>query len=105
MLDAINAWEIVAEGVQRRIRVDGEKLMVVEVQFQPGAVGVLHQHVHEQATYIASGRVTFTVGDEKHELAQGQMILVPSNVVHGCVAHEATTLLDSFSPPREDFRK
>lgn len=31
------------------------------------------------------------------------MIVIPSNVEHGCVALEAGSLIDTFAPRRDDF--
>ncbi len=98
------AWEDQGGGVRRRIIVDGEKLMLVQVHFEKGAEGALHSHPHEQAVYLLSGRVRFTRGEESFEIKEGENVLVPSGTRHGLVALEETLLLDVFSPPREDFR-
>ncbi|HEX2906120.1 MAG TPA: cupin domain-containing protein [Phototrophicaceae bacterium] len=97
-------WLTVAPGVKRRIASDGEHLMMVEVHFEPGAVGALHSHPHAQATYILQGRVNFTLGDQVIELAAGQTIQIPGDLTHGVLALEESLLLDVFNPPREDFR-
>src|SRR5262245_50536967 len=99
-----NGWVTMAEGVQRQIQVDGQKLMIVKVHLAAGAEVRPHSHPHEQATYVVSGRLRFTVGDQTMDLSAGQSIGIPSNAVHGVVAAEETVVLDSFSPPREDFR-
>jgi quercetin dioxygenase-like cupin family protein len=98
------AWIVTAEGVRRRIVTDGEKLMQTEVHFQAGAIGALHSHPHEQATLVLTGRVRFAIDDREKEYAAGQYIYIPPNAVHGLVAIEESLLLDTFSPPREDFR-
>ncbi len=98
------AWQDQGGGVKRRIVVDGEKLMLVEVHFEKGGVGTLHSHPHEQAVYVLKGTVRFTRGGETFEVKAGEQTLVPSGTTHGLVALEETLLLDVFSPPREDFR-
>src|SRR5689334_15907593 len=98
------AWEDQGGGVKRRIVADGEKLMLVQVHFEPGAEGTLHSHPHEQAVYVLSGAVRFTRGGESFEVKAGENVLVPSGTTHGLIALEETLLLDVFSPPREDFR-
>jgi quercetin dioxygenase-like cupin family protein len=98
------AWEDQGGGVKRRIIVDGEKLMLVQVHFEKGAEGALHSHPHEQAVYVLSGRVRFTRSEESFEVKAGENVLVPPGTRHGLVALEETLLLDIFSPPREDFR-
>jgi quercetin dioxygenase-like cupin family protein len=98
------AWEDQGGGVKRRIIVDGEKLMLVQVHFEKGAEGALHSHPHDQAVSLLSGQVRFTRGEESFEIKAGENVLVPPVTRHGLVALEETLLLDVFSPPREDFR-
>jgi quercetin dioxygenase-like cupin family protein len=38
------------------------------------------------------------------EVAAGESLHLPSNVPHAARALEASIVLDTFSPPREDFR-
>lgn len=99
-------WQDLGGGVKRRITADGDKLMQVEVHFQPGAEGYMHNHPHEQTSYVIKGGGIYTIVDQQYELHEGDIIFVPSGLMHGFLAKqgEETILLDSFSPPREDFR-
>jgi quercetin dioxygenase-like cupin family protein len=97
-------WQDAEPGIRRRIMIDGEKVMLVEVHFEAGAVGSVHKHPHEQATHVLAGRVRFTLSEQELELTAGQYLLIPSNTMHGTVALEKSVLLDVFSPPRQDFR-
>jgi quercetin dioxygenase-like cupin family protein len=99
-----SGWVTMAEGIQRQIQVDGERLMIVKVHLAAGAALPSHSHPHEQATYVLSGCLRFTLGDQTVDLTAGQSMGIPSNAVHRAVAVEETVVLDSFSPPREDFR-
>jgi quercetin dioxygenase-like cupin family protein len=47
----------------------------------------------------------FTVDGKKIEVPAGGSLRLPSNVPHSARALEESTVFDSFSPPREDFRK
>ncbi len=47
----------------------------------------------------------FTVDGKTVEVAAGQNLHLPSNVPHGARSVAESTVLDMFSPPREDFRK
>jgi quercetin dioxygenase-like cupin family protein len=105
MSDERSEWTEMVPGVRRRIREDGEQLMLVEVHLDLDAVVPVHHHVHEQMTYVVSGKLAFEVDGKPLELAAGQSLKLPSNVPHGVRAMEATVVLDMFSPPREDFRK
>jgi quercetin dioxygenase-like cupin family protein len=98
-------WLVVGEGTKRRILQDGEKAMLVQLQFERGAKGALHNHPHEQISFVVRGKVRFTIEGQSTDLVAGQSIHVAPNLMHGAEALEETELLDIFSPPREDFRK
>lgn len=90
-------------GVQRQVLSETPDLMVVSFTFPEGGRGDLHNHPHVQATYVESGRFTFTVDDESFDVLAGDSFVIPSNAIHGCVCHEAGRLIDSFTPRRDDF--
>ncbi len=91
------------EGVEKRVLAYSKDLMVVENSFEKGAVGKLHHHPHTQITYVKSGVVEFTIGEEKRIVREGDTLLKTDGVEHGCVCLEAGQLLDIFTPYREDF--
>ncbi len=90
-------------GVTRRVLSHDAQLMAVEVAFKAGAEGAVHTHPHTQMSYVLSGRFLYTVEGEGVELAPGDSIVVPSGLPHGTVCLEAGTLLDVFTPMRQDF--
>lgn len=90
-------------GVSRRVLAYTEQLMIVEVNFEAGGVGTVHTHPHCQNTYVKSGRFRFTIDGEAVEVGPGDTIAFPSNIPHGTLCLEAGTLLDIFTPMREDF--
>lgn len=90
-------------GVSRRILAHAGGMMAVEVNFSAGSVGPMHSHPHEQLTYVLSGRFSFTIDGETRDVSAGDTLYKKPNVVHGCVCLEAGTLLDTFTPQREDF--
>tara|TARA_R110002051_G_scaffold72095_6_gene130404 strand:- start:4799 stop:5146 length:348 start_codon:yes stop_codon:yes gene_type:complete len=96
-------WENVGDGVQRQIMGYDDKIMMVNVKFEKGSIGPMHQHYHSQVTYISSGQFEMTIGDETRILNAGDSFYIPSNVAHGLVCLEAGLLIDVFSPIREDF--
>lgn len=97
------AWEVTGEGIKRKIMAYDNRLMLVKVAFEKGAVGSLHHHHHTQATHIASGIFEVEIAGEKKLLKAGDAFLIPSNEVHGVVCIETGMLIDVFSPVREDF--
>jgi quercetin dioxygenase-like cupin family protein len=92
-----------ADGVTRQVLADSPELMIVANDFAAGACGALHHHPHLQATFVQSGRFTFTVAGETFEVGPGDCFIVPPDADHGCECREAGRLIDSFTPRRDDF--
>ena len=90
-------------GVSRRVLAYNDQLMIVEVNIEAGGVGSVHTHPHLQSTYVRSGRFRFTIDGEDVEVGPGDTIAFPSNIPHGTLCLESGTLLDIFTPMREDF--
>lgn len=97
------SWQTVGEGVRRKILAYAPDMMLVKVAFETGSIGALHHHVHTQISYVESGTFEVTVGEGKQILQAGDTFYAPSNVWHGVVCLAAGTLLDTFTPMREDF--
>ena len=82
----------------------GANLMLSYVEIADGAVVQLHQHPHEQAGMVVSGRLRFTIGNETKECGPGEMYLIPSGVPHSATAVGGPAVaLDVFTPIREDY--
>lgn len=96
-------WESVDDKIQRQIVGFDDKVMMVNVRFEKGGVGALHNHPHSQVTHIAEGKFEVTIGNKTTILEKGDSFHIPSEVVHGVVCLEAGMLVDVFSPMREDF--
>ncbi|WP_321425161.1 cupin domain-containing protein [uncultured Bacteroides sp.] len=96
-------WEDLGAGVKRQIMAYNDSLMMVKVQFEKGAVGAVHTHPHTQATYVVSGAFEFTNNGESKIVKAGDGLYIKPDASHGCVCLEAGTLIDTFSPIREDF--
>ena len=96
-------WEVVGEGVKRKIMTYDDKIMLVKVHFEEGGIGYKHEHYHSQVTYIESGKFDFSIGDETKTVKAGDSVYIPPHVIHGAVCTESGVLIDVFSPIREDF--
>jgi quercetin dioxygenase-like cupin family protein len=70
---------------------------------EPGGKMPEHQHPQEQLAYILSGRMKLIVNGTPHELATGDFFYIPSTVPHAAEGPEETRVLDTFSPPRDDY--
>lgn|SRR5574341_136901 len=101
--DSVNPVEMLP-GVVRRTMTAGERMMLIEVRLDAGAVVPMHTHPHEQTGYLISGRMRFHLGGEERELGQGDCWMIPGDVPHEVTALEECLLVDIFSPPREEYR-
>ena len=90
-------------GVTRQILGHDPHLMLVRVTFAAGAVGYVHHHPHRQVSYVEQGTFDVRLGDATTVLHAGDCFFVPPDVPHGVVALEEGSLLDVFTPAREDF--
>lgn len=96
-------WEQLGTGIKRKIMGYDEKIMLVKVHFESGAVGSMHNHPHSQVTYVQGGEFELTIGAETKTIKGGDSFYVPSNVMHGASCIKEGVLVDIFSPIREDF--
>ena len=98
-------YEELGDGVRRKVLAYGEAMMQVLVEFEKGAVGKLHSHLHVQLTHVLEGSFKFTIGEEYQIVNKGDILYKIPNIMHGCVCLEKGVLLDTFTPMREDFIK
>ncbi len=96
-------WQDLGNGIQRQMFGYDDKVMLVKVKFEAGAVGALHSHPHSQVTYVESGVFDMTIGEETKRIKKGDGYYVLPPLVHGIICIEPGVLIDVFSPMREDF--
>ncbi|HJE88453.1 cupin domain-containing protein [Rikenella microfusus] len=96
-------WLDLGGGLRRMMMGHDDRIMMVKVDFERGAVGATHSHPHSQSSLIERGVFEVTIGGRKKTLRAGDGYFVPSGVEHGAVALEAGTIVDVFAPAREDF--
>lgn len=84
--------------------VHGEQSSVAFWEITAGAVSPVHQHIHEQITYVAEGVFEMTLAGKVYTLRQHDTLVIPSNVPHGGKALTDCRLIDTFSPVREDYK-
>lgn len=89
--------------VKREILTAEGSLMLVKVELATGFVGDIDQHPQEQISYIEKGEVEFEVNGVKQILKQGDVQYIPSNIIHRVKVIEACTILDVFTPLRNDL--
>ena len=84
----------------------GKKLMLSLVILEPNAAVPEHSHPHEQMGMLVSGTMQLVVSGKPSLLSGNEMYLVPGGVPHSAKAGpEGAVALDSFSPPREDYKR
>lgn len=91
------------DGSSRRVILDLPELMLVEFSFEAGGIGALHSHPHLQTSYVAEGLFEVTIDGVTETIGKGGAYIVPSGLMHGVKALEAGTLIDNFTPRRDDF--
>jgi quercetin dioxygenase-like cupin family protein len=103
--DAGTPWTELGDGIRRKIVGHTPQLMSVLVQFDRGAIGTPHAHeVHDQIAYVVSGAFEATIDGVTRRLGVGDAFVAVHGSTHGVVALEdGSTLLDQFSPRREDY--
>ena len=86
--------------------ITGERMMLAHVYLEEGCIVPPHAHDNEQLTYILEGTLRFWIGEEEGEpidVHAGEVLHIPSQVLHRAEALEKTLDLDIFCPPREDW--
>ena len=96
--------ERVSDLLGRRL-ITADRMMLAHVYLEKGCIVPQHSHENEQLTYILSGALKFWIGEEKREqiVRAGEVLVIPSNVLHMAEALEDTLDVDIFDPPRQDW--
>jgi len=94
----------VLPGVIRRTLADGQSMMLCEFRFDAHVTIPIHTHPHEQVGYLVEGHVEMNIDGKKYELVKGDSYSTASNVPHGVYTLEPSVIIDTFCPPREDYR-
>ena len=84
--------------------VHGENISFGLVEIEAGTIMPLHQHVHEQVTYILEGQLDMDIGGVVYSLTPGCYHVIPSDVWHGAYAKTTCKLIDVFNPVREEYK-
>jgi quercetin dioxygenase-like cupin family protein len=97
--------EQVSETLDRRL-ITGDRMMLAHVYLKKGAIVPQHSHENEQITYILEGGLRFWIGKDESQVIDvlpGEVLHIPSFVLHKAEALEDTVDVDIFSPPRQDW--
>ena len=97
--------EQVSDVLDRRL-ITGDRVMLTHVYLKKGAIVPQHSHENEQITYILEGGLRFWIGKDELQVIDvlpGEVLHIPSHVLHKAEALEDTLDVDIFSPPRQDW--
>jgi len=91
-------------GIHRRTMGMTDEVMLCEFLLLRGAIVPLHQHMNDQIGYVIYGQVKMTIGDQTCILNPGESYAIPGGIFHSAVALVDSLVIDTFSPPRQDYR-
>ena len=97
--------ERVTDVISRKL-ITGDGMMLAHVYLKKDALVPQHSHHNEQLTYIISGALHFYIGANREReviVREGEVLHIPSHVVHEARALEDTLDVDVFNPPRQDW--
>ncbi|MFL6540446.1 MAG: cupin domain-containing protein [Chthoniobacterales bacterium] len=98
-----NPWIQICRGIRRRTIITGPKMYQMRAELDGGSELPVHTHPQEQVAHVVSGRVRFIVDDKPVEVGPGESTYFTSNQPHGATTLETAVVIDTFSPPREDY--
>lgn len=96
-------WIDIAPGIRRRTITSGTSMYQMMARLDAGSRMPEHKHPQEQIVHILEGRMRLIVSGVPHELKRGESFYLAGNVPHGVETIEETMVLDTFSPPRDDY--
>ena len=93
----------ICPGITRRTIASGRLMYQMIAQLEAGSRMPEHRHPQEQIVHILEGRMRLIVDGTPHGLSTGDSFYLGSNVPHGVETIEETRVLDTFSPPRDEY--
>lgn len=91
------------EGVTYKTLTYGKHTSLSEFKLQKDSTIPNHTHQHEQTGYMISGKMTFIIDGKRFNTTPGDSWSIPGNVEHGVEVHEDSTVIEVFSPVREEY--
>ncbi len=92
-----------AAGIPSRAIAYGPGVMIWEAEFKAGMELPIHDHFHEQITYVKTGKAKVILHDGTEcVLEEGDAVYFGPWEKHGLVILEDSILQDSFAPLRVD---
>ena len=93
----------VANGIERKTLVFGEKTLMTEFRLEKGKMLPMHRHPYEQTGYLVSGHLVLIIDGERFEMTPGASWSILGGIEHGAEVKENAIAVEVFSPVREDY--
>jgi quercetin dioxygenase-like cupin family protein len=98
-----NPWIDICPGIKRQTVTSGKAMYQMLATLEAGSKMPEHHHPQEQIVHVLSGRMKLIVGGKPHEMKSGDSFYLAGHVPHGVETMEETRVLDTFSPPRDEY--
>ena len=98
-----NPWIEICPGIKRQTVTSGKTMYQMIAKLDAGSKMPEHRHPQEQIVHILEGHARLIVSGVPHEMRGGESFYLASNVPHGIETIEDSMVLDTFSPPRDDY--
>ena len=98
----IDVKEIAPGFFSKLIHANGNTVNFIEVK--AGCAVPLHQHVHQQMSFVLDGVFELSINGISQQLDKNSYAIIPSNTMHSGIAITDCRLIDIFNPEREDYR-
>jgi quercetin dioxygenase-like cupin family protein len=98
-----NPWIEICPGIKRQTVTSGKTMYQMLALLDAGSKMPEHRHSQEQIVHILEGRMRLIVEGTPHELKTSDSFYLASNIPHGVETIEDTRVLDTFSPPRDEY--
>ncbi|MDO8539596.1 MAG: cupin domain-containing protein [Opitutaceae bacterium] len=80
------------------------RFTIGHIELAAGAVVPVHQHPHDQISYVIEGELEFSCGSEIRVMRRGDCLIITGGIPHGCRAITGCEVIDTFTPARDDYR-
>jgi quercetin dioxygenase-like cupin family protein len=91
------------KGVSFDVLAVGEKSMIARMNFKKNDNVPFHCHPNEQNGYVVSGKFILKLKGIEEIITEGDSYTLAENVLHSIEVIEPGIIIDTFTPPREDY--
>jgi quercetin dioxygenase-like cupin family protein len=81
-----------------------DRMTVANWEVEAGSTFPEHAHPHEQISIVVEGEFELTLNGETDVLTPGRIAVIPADTPHAGRAVTDCTIIDVFSPVREDYQ-